>query len=193
MRRASIDRQTAETTISATWDLDSSGGADISTGIGFFDHMLSALAVHSGTAMQVRCAGDLEVDTHHSSEDVGIVLGQVLNQALGERRGIERFGHMACPLDEALVMATVDLSGRPGLVYDLQPSAPSLGAWERESIREFFAALVDHGRITLHLHQVCGNNSHHIVEAAFKAMARALRQAIAITGAGIPSTKGSLV
>ncbi len=193
MRRAHIERQTAETSISATWELDSPGNADISTGIGFLDHMLSALAVHSNTALMLRCSGDLEVDTHHSTEDVGIVLGQALNQALGERRGIERFGHMACPLDEALVMATVDLSGRPGLVYDLRPAAPSLGAWERESIRELFAALVDHGRITLHLHQVCGDNSHHIVEAAFKALARALRQAIAVTGSGIPSTKGSLV
>ncbi|MFW5752556.1 MAG: imidazoleglycerol-phosphate dehydratase HisB [Planctomycetota bacterium] len=191
-RSATVERRTAETAITASWNLDVAGEATIETGIGFFDHMLAALAKHSGTTLAVTCSGDLHVDGHHTSEDVGIALGQALRQALGERAGVERFGHIACPLDEALVSASVDLSGRPCLVYALSPAAPMLGGWDRELVPEFFGALCDHARITLHLHQICGENSHHIVEAAFKACARALRQAIAITGTGIPSTKQAL-
>ena len=191
-RSATINRETKETQITATWDLDAHGSSQIETGIGFLDHMLEALAKHSGTSLQVQCSGDLHIDGHHTTEDVGIVLGQCLREALGDRKGVERFGHMAVPLDEALVQSTLDLSGRAYLVYDLQVPAPMLGAWDTELIPEFFGGLVDNAKCCLHLHQVCGRNSHHIVEAAFKATARALRQAIQITGSEIPSTKGSL-
>ena len=191
-RSATINRETKETQITATWDLDGNGGSQIETGIGFLDHMLEALAKHSGTSLNVQCTGDLHIDGHHTTEDVGIVLGQCLREALGDRKGVERFGHMAVPLDEALVQSTLDLSGRAYLVYDLQVPAPMLGAWDTELIPEFFGGLVDNAKCCLHLHQVCGRNSHHIVEAAFKATARALRQAIKITGSEIPSTKGSL-
>ena len=191
-RTATVARKTRETDIVCTWDLDGIGAGVVSTGIGFLDHMLEALAKHSGTTIAVRCQGDLHIDGHHTTEDIGIVLGQCLRQALGERVGVERFGHMACPLDEALVTATVDLSGRPYLVYDLTPAAGMLGTWDTELITEFFGALTDHGRFCLHLHQLHGRNSHHIVEAGFKAFARALRQAIKVTGSGVPSTKGSL-
>jgi len=195
-RTATVARKTRETDIACTWDLDATATATatgtIATGIGFLDHMLEALAKHSGTAIAVRCQGDLHIDGHHTTEDIGIVLGQCLRQAMGERVGVERFGHMACPLDEALVTATVDLSGRPYLVYDLNPGAGMLGTWDTELITEFFGALTDHGRFCLHLHQLHGRNSHHIVEAGFKAFARALRQAITVTGSGVPSTKGCL-
>lgn len=191
-RTATISRTTRETAITATWDLDQAGEAKISTGIGFFDHMLEALAKHSGTTLNVTCKGDLHVDGHHTTEDVGIVLGQCLRQALGDRAGIERFGHMACPLDEALATATIDISGRPYLVYELRPTAPLLGTWATELVPEFFAALADNARICIHLHQQAGVNSHHVVEAGFKAFARALRQALRVSGSGVPSTKGML-
>ncbi len=191
-RTASVSRKTKETDITVRWDLDVAGAGTIATGIGFLDHMLEALAKHSGTTLAVTCRGDLHIDGHHTSEDIGIVMGQALRQALGDRAGVERFGHMLCPLDEALVSATVDLSGRPYLVYDLKPKAAMLGTWDTELITEFFGGLTDHARVCLHLHQLHGRNSHHIVEAAFKAFARALRMAIRVTGAGVPSTKGSL-
>lgn len=191
-RSATVKRKTKETDITATWDLDHAGPATIATGIGFLDHMLEALGKHSGTTLSVKCTGDLHIDGHHTTEDVGIVLGQCLREALGERMGIERFGHLACPLDEALVTATVDISGRPYLVYELKPEAAMLGSWAVELVPEFFGGLTDHARICLHLHQHTGRNSHHIVEAAFKATARALRQAIRITGTELPSTKGLL-
>jgi imidazoleglycerol-phosphate dehydratase len=191
-RSATVTRTTKETSITVTWGLDACGPASISSGIGFLDHMLEALAKHSGTTLSVACQGDLHIDGHHTTEDIGIVMGQVLRQALGERTGIERFGHIACPLDEALVEATIDISGRPYLVYDLQPPAAALGTWATELVPEFFGGLTDHARICLHLHQRAGRNTHHIVEAAFKATARALRQAIRITGSEVPSTKGSL-
>ncbi len=191
-RTATIARKTRETDIACTWDLDGAAGGTIATGIGFLDHMLEALAKHSGTAIHVRCQGDLHIDGHHTTEDIGIVLGQCLRQALGDRLGVERFGHMVCPLDEALVSATVDLSGRPYLAYDLRPTAGMLGSWDTQLIPEFFGALTDHGRFCLHLHELHGRNSHHVVEAGFKAFARALRQAIKVTGSGVPSTKGSL-
>lgn len=190
-RSGQITRHTSETRISATWDLDATG-SEIATGIGFFDHMLDALARHSGTRIVVACEGDLHVDGHHTSEDVGIALGCCLREALGDRRGVERFGHIACPLDEALVQGTVDLSGRAYLVYRVDPPASRIGAWDTELVPEFFQGLVGNAQICLHLHQVCGRNSHHLVEAAFKAAGRALRQAIAITGDAVPSTKGVL-
>src|ERR1043165_5268128 len=191
-RSATVSRTTKETDIAVTWDLDRAAPAEVSTGIGFLDHMLDALGKHSGTTLKVRCKGDLHIDGHHTTEDVGIVMGQCLKQALGERVGIERFGNMACPLDEGLVTATLDISGRPSLVYDLKPEAAMLGTWAVELVPEFFGGLTDHARICLHLHQQCGRNTHHIVEAAFKATARALRQAIRVTGTELPSTKGLL-
>ena len=191
-RTATVTRKTRETDISATWDLDHAGAARVSTGIGFLDHMLEALGKHSGTSLTVSCTGDLHIDGHHTTEDVGIVLGQCLREALGERLGIERFGHIACPLDEALATATVDISGRPYLVYDLRPEAAMLGTWATELVPEFFGGLTDNARICVHLHQLHGRNSHHIVEAGFKAFARALRQAIRVTGTELPSTKGLL-
>ncbi len=191
-RRATVKRATKETDISVTWDLDQAGRSTVSTGIGFFDHMLEALAKHSGTTLTIAAKGDLHIDGHHTSEDVGIVLGKCLREALGDRHGIERFGHIACPLDEALVEATVDISGRPYLVYDLRPKAAHIGAWDTELVTEFFGGLTDNARICVHLHQLHGRNSHHIVEAGFKAFARSLRQAIRITGSGVPSTKGVL-
>ena len=191
-RSATITRHTKETQIEATWDFDSTGESQISTGIGFFDHMLEALAKHSGTTLQIKAVGDLHVDGHHTTEDVGIVLGQILREAMGDRKGVERFGHMTVPLDEALVAATLDLSGRPYLVYDLQPQAAMLGTWATELVPEFFGALSDNGRCCIHLHQLAGRNTHHVVEAAFKAFARALRQAIRISGDELPTTKGLL-
>ncbi len=192
VRAASATRTTRETDITASWDLDRAAAAEVATGIGFFDHMLDALGKHSGTALKVRAKGDLHIDGHHTSEDVGIALGQCLRDALGDRVGIERFGHMACPLDEALVEATVDISGRPYLAYDLSMPAARLGEWDTELVSEFFGGLVDSARICVHLHQRCGRNSHHIVEAGFKAFARALRQAVRVTGTDVPSTKGML-
>ncbi|MCK6490926.1 MAG: imidazoleglycerol-phosphate dehydratase HisB [Planctomycetes bacterium] len=191
-RSASVTRTTRETDIRVSWDLDRSAPSSIATGIGFFDHMLEALAKHSGTTLAVSCKGDLHIDGHHTSEDVGLAMGQALRQALGDRAGIERFGHIACPLDEALVEAAIDISGRPWLTYALDLPAAMLGGWDAELPREFFAGLSGEARLCLHLHQRAGVNSHHIIEAAFKATARALRQAIAITGEGIPSTKGML-
>jgi imidazoleglycerol-phosphate dehydratase len=191
-RTATIARKTRETDITATWDLDTSGPVTVSTGIGFLDHMLEALAKHSGTAIRLECKGDLHIDGHHTTEDCGIVLGQCLRQALADRAGIERFGHIACPLDEALVEAVVDISGRGWLTYELAPPAAAVGGLATELVPEFFGALADQACITLHLHQRAGRNSHHIVEAGFKSFARALRQAIKVTGTGTPSTKGML-
>lgn len=191
-RSATISRKTKETDIQATWDLDRAAPADVSTGIGFLDHMIEALGKHSGTAIRLSCKGDLHIDGHHTVEDCGIVLGQCLREALGDRSGIERFGHLTCPLDEALVAATVDISGRPYLVYGLTPPASAIGDLATELVPEFFGALAGEARLCLHVHQLHGRNSHHIVEAAFKAFARALRQAVKVTGEGVPSTKGML-
>lgn len=192
MRTATVTRTTKETDISVTWNLDQAGPSAISTGIGFFDHMLEALAKHSGTTLAVRGTGDLHIDGHHTTEDVGIVMGQALRQALGDRVGIERFGHIACPLDEALVQATLDISGRGYLVYELHPPAGLIGTWDTELVREYFGGFVEHAKCCVHLHQLQGRNSHHIVEAGFKAFARAVRQAIRVTGNDVPSTKGVL-
>ena len=193
-RSATIVRKTRETDLTATWDLDApaAGVGGIATGIGFLDHMLEALARHSGTSIRLSCTGDLHIDGHHTTEDCGLVLGQCLRQALGDRAGIERFGSISCPLDEALVAAAIDISGRGWLTYELAPPAAAIGGLATELVPEFFAALADQACITVHLHQVCGRNSHHLVEAAFKAFARALRQAIRVSGGGVPSTKGML-
>ncbi|WP_227285149.1 imidazoleglycerol-phosphate dehydratase HisB [Boseongicola sp. H5] len=195
MRSAKITRKTAETDISVEINLDGSGAYDNQTGVGFFDHMLDQLARHALIDMKVRCAGDLHIDDHHSVEDVGIALGQALTQALGDKRGIRRYGACLLPMDDALVRAALDLSGRPYLVWNLEMPTARIGTFDTELVREFFQALATHGGITLHVDGLHGINSHHIAEAAFKAVARALREAVEIDprkADAVPSTKGSL-
>jgi imidazoleglycerol-phosphate dehydratase len=193
-RRARIERKTRETDVVLAIDLDGSGRSSVATGIGFLDHMLAALSTHSGIDLDVRCRGDLHVDAHHSVEDVGIVLGQALRQALGDKKGVVRFGHAYVPLDEALSRAVVDLSGRPWLHFGVQWKAQRVGDMPTELFEDFFWALVDHGRFNLHLDVVRGRNAHHVAETLFKATARALRMAVSLDPrtAGVPSTKGSL-
>ena len=195
MRRATISRQTAETEITVTLDLDGTGRYDNKTGVGFFDHMLDQLARHALIDMTVRCKGDLHIDDHHSVEDVGIALGQALTQAMGDKKGIRRYGECALPMDDAQIRCALDLSGRPFLVWNVIFPTQKIGQFDTELVREFFQALSTHGGITLHLDQVHGVNSHHIAEAAFKACARALRDALDIDprkADAIPSTKGIL-
>lgn len=194
-RTASASRKTAETSIELALDLDGTGASDVSTGVGFFDHMLCALSRHSLVDLDLRVEGDTWVDDHHTVEDTGIVLGQALREALGDKRGIRRFGSCMVPLDEALVMAAVDISGRGELFWDVPISAQKVGTFDTELGHEFFAGLARDAGITLHLRLVCGENAHHILEATFKAFARALREAVEpdFRSAGaIPSTKGSL-
>jgi len=193
-RRARIERKTRETDIVLAIDLDGAGQSRVATGIGFLDHMLTALSTHSGIDLDARCRGDLHVDAHHSVEDVGIVLGQALRQALGDKKGVVRFGHAYVPLDEALSRAVVDLSGRPWLHFGVQWKAQKIGDMPTELFEDFFWALVDHGRFNLHLDVLRGRNAHHVAETLFKATARALRMAVALDArtAGVPSTKGSL-
>jgi imidazoleglycerol-phosphate dehydratase len=193
-RRAIQSRKTRETSIQLFLDLDGAGAAEIHTGIGFFDHMLTALAMHARFDLKIDCKGDLEVDPHHTVEDVGIVLGQALDQALGERAGILRFGHAYVPLDEALSRAVVDLAGRSYLRYVAPFPSAQVGTLPTELIEDFFRALADNGRLALHLELLNGRNSHHIAESLFKATARALATAAALDprAAGVPSTKGTL-
>ena len=193
-RTAKAVRGTSETDIGISVDLDGTGVADVETGIGFFDHMLTALARHSLVDLTVRAKGDLEVDDHHTVEDTGIVLGQALREALGDKRGIRRFGSVMVPLDEALVMAAVDISGRGELYWDVPIGPAKVGTFDTELGHEFFAGLAREAGITLHLRLVCGTNAHHTLEAAFKAAARALREAVEPDPRveGVPSTKGSL-
>ncbi len=193
-RRARVERRTRETDIVLELALDGEGRSEVATGIGFLDHMLASLATHARFDLQVRCRGDLHVDAHHSVEDVGIVLGQALKQALGDKAGIARFGHAYCPLDEALTRAVVDLSGRPWLHFGVAFRAQKVGDLPTELFEDFFWALVDHGRFNLHLDLLRGRNAHHIAETLFKASARALAMAVARDArqAGVPSTKGSL-
>lgn len=195
MRKAEITRKTAETEITVRIDLDGTGQYDNRTGVGFFDHMLDQLARHSLIDMEVRCDGDLHIDDHHSVEDTGIAIGQALAQALGDKRGIRRYGACLLPMDDALVRAALDLSGRPYLVWNVELPMPKIGTFDTELVREFFQALSTHGGITLHVDALHGFNSHHIAEAAFKAVARALREAVetdARKADAIPSTKGAL-
>lgn len=194
-RRATVRRTTGETDITLTIDLDGSGRVDVETGVGFFDHMLCALARHSMIDLTLRVKGDTCVDDHHTVEDTGIVMGQALHEALGDKRGIRRFGSVMVPLDEALVMAAVDISGRGELFWDVPIGPSKVGSFDTELGHEFFAGLARDAGITLHLRLVCGENAHHILEATFKAFARALREAVEpdFRSAGaIPSTKGSL-
>jgi imidazoleglycerol-phosphate dehydratase len=193
-RQGRVERKTRETDIRLVLDLDGSGRAKASTGIGFFDHMLTALAKHGHFDLEVRCKGDLHVDAHHSVEDVGIALGQALRQALGDKRGIVRFGHAYVPLDEALSRCVIDLSGRPWLHFGVEFKARQIGTMPTELFEDFFWALADHGRLNIHLDVIRGRNGHHIAETLFKATARALSMAVALDPRvkDVPSTKGSL-
>ncbi|MEO0668683.1 MAG: imidazoleglycerol-phosphate dehydratase HisB [Pseudomonadota bacterium] len=195
MRSHTITRTTAETDISVTLIIDGTGRYDNQTGVGFFDHMLDQLARHALIDMEVRCAGDLHIDDHHTVEDVGIAIGQALTAAMGDKTGIRRYGSCLLPMDDALLRAALDLSGRPFLVWNVDLPTPKIGTFDTELVREFFQALSTHGGITLHVDMLHGLNSHHIAEAAFKAVARALRDALEVDprrADAIPSTKGAL-
>jgi imidazoleglycerol-phosphate dehydratase len=193
-RQGSVERKTRETDIRLRLDLDGEGKSTIATGIGFFDHMLTAFSTHGRFDMELRCKGDLHVDAHHSVEDVGIALGQALREALGDKRGIARFGHAYVPLDEALSRCVIDLSGRPYLHYDVTFKARQIGEMPTELFEDFFWALADHGRLNVHLEAIRGRNAHHIAETLFKSAARALSMAVARDPRvkSVPSTKGSL-
>jgi imidazoleglycerol-phosphate dehydratase len=195
MRKASITRTTAETDIAVKIDLDGTGSYANSTGVGFFDHMLDQLARHALIDMTVTATGDLHIDDHHTVEDTGIALGQALAKAMGDKRGIRRYGSCLLPMDDALVRAALDLSGRPFLVWNVPMPTAKIGTFDTELVREFFQALSTHGGITLHVDMLHGVNSHHIAEAAFKAVARALRDALEVDprkADAVPSTKGTL-
>ncbi|SPH20716.1 Imidazoleglycerol-phosphate dehydratase [Ascidiaceihabitans donghaensis] len=195
MRQATITRTTAETEISVTVNLDGTGVYDNQTGVGFFDHMLDQLARHSLIDMTIRAKGDTHIDDHHTVEDTGIALGQALTQALGDKRGIVRYGSCLLPMDDAQVRTALDLSARPYLIWNVDMPTQKIGAFDTELVREFFTALATHGGITLHIDMLHGFNSHHIAEATFKSVARALRQAVEVDprkSGDIPSTKGAL-
>ncbi len=195
MRTATIARKTAETDIDIDIDIDGTGAYDNQTGVGFFDHMLDQLSRHALIDMKIRATGDLHIDDHHTVEDTGIALGQALAQALGDKRGIRRYGACALPMDDAQVRAALDLSGRPYLVWNVDMPAAKIGTFDTELVREFFQAVATHGGITLHVDLIHGLNAHHIAEAAFKAVARALRDAVETDprkGDTVPSTKGML-
>ena len=195
MRRATLTRKTTETDISVELNLDGIGAYDNQTGVGFFDHMLDQLSRHALIDMTVRCSGDLHIDDHHTVEDVGIAIGQALAQAVGDKRGIARYGACLLPMDDALVRAALDLSGRPFLVWNVALPTAKIGTFDTELVREFFQALSTHAGITLHVDMLNGLNSHHIAEATFKSVARALRMALEAdprSASVIPSTKGAL-
>jgi imidazoleglycerol-phosphate dehydratase len=196
MRSASVERNTRETSVAVTVDLDGAGRAEISTGIGFFDHMLDQIARHAPIDLVVAAKGDLHIDGHHTIEDVGLALGQAIDRALGDRKGIARYGDAHTPLDEALTRVVVDISGRPFLVYDVVFPAQKIGDFDTEMMREFFQAVAVQARIGLHIDCLRGVNSHHIAESAFKGFARAFGKAAAIdprrSQGEAPSTKGTL-
>ncbi|KIN64044.1 Imidazoleglycerol-phosphate dehydratase [Sulfitobacter noctilucicola] len=195
MRTTALTRTTAETDVSVEINLDGSGAYDNQTGIGFFDHMLDQLARHSLIDMTIRAKGDLHIDDHHTVEDVGITLGQALTAALGDKRGIRRYGACLLPMDDALVRTALDLSARPFLIWNVALPTDRIGTFDTELVREFFQALSTHGGITLHVDMLHGLNSHHIAEATFKSVARALRDAVEVDprkADAIPSTKGAL-
>ena len=188
-----ITRATRETRIEVRVDLDGAGRSHVATGVPFFDHMLDQLGRHGRLDLTVTADGDLEIDAHHTVEDVGIALGQALAEAWGERTGVERFGDATVPIDEALTRVAIDLSGRPYLVWDCTVPIEVIGTtFETSLVKHFFEAVVANARITLHVHNLSGDNTHHIFESVFKAVAVALRRAVAVTGAGTPSTKGVL-
>jgi imidazoleglycerol-phosphate dehydratase len=194
MRQAEVSRKTKETSVSLQLDLDGAGRGEIRTGLGFLDHMLDLLARHSGVDLTVKAAGDLEVDDHHLVEDVGLVLGQAIAQALGAKEGIARYGWAVVPMDESLVMCALDLGGRPYLAYELTPPARRIKSFDVDLVEEFFRAVSNAGGMNIHLRQLAGRNSHHIVEAGVKSFARALGQAVEVSPRvrGVPSTKGVL-
>lgn len=195
MRSATITRKTAETDITVTLDLDGTGSYDNRTGVGFLDHMLDQLARHALIDLRVRATGDLHIDDHHTAEDTGIAIGQALAQAMGDKRGIRRYGACHLPMDDAQIRAALDLSGRAFLVWNVEFPTEKIGSFDTELVREFFQAFSTHGGITLHVDRLHGFNSHHIAEAAFKAVARALRDALETDprkAGDIPSTKGTL-
>ena len=191
-RQAELRRETKETTIALALTVDGTGATSISTGIAFFDHMLEQLAKHAGFDLEIEAKGDLDVDLHHTVEDVGIVLGTALREALSERRGVRRFANALVPLDEALVQVALDLSGRPFLVYAVDPISEWIGTFDPQLAEEFWKGFVDGARVTLHLRSLSGKNGHHVIEASFKGVARALRDAVKIEGDDVPSTKGTL-
>ena len=195
MRQAEIERRTQETAIQVALDLDGTGARQIATGVGFFDHMLDQLARHSLIDMRISAKGDTHIDDHHTVEDTGIALGQALTRALGDKRGIRRYGSFHLAMDDTLVRVALDLSARPWLGWNLPFPTERIGSFDTELVREFFQALSTHGGITLHVDLIRGANSHHIAEAAFKALARALREAVEPDprlGDALPSTKGML-
>lgn len=195
MRTASIDRKTAETDIALTLNLDGSGKSQIDTGCGFLDHMLTLFASHGKFDLTVKCKGDTYVDDHHTAEDIGICLGQAFSKALGDKKGIRRYGDIILPMDEALILSAVDLSGRGLLNFDMSIPTFKVGTFDTELVEEFWLAFVRTCACTLHIKQLSGKNSHHIIEGAFKSVARSLREAVAVDTAfadEIPSTKGVL-
>lgn len=194
MRSAQVERETAETQIAVSLDLDGTGNFAGTTGIGFFDHMLNLFACHSGIDVTLHVHGDLDVDTHHTLEDLAIVMGDALTKALGDKRGIHRYGLFYCPMDEALTRVIIDLSGRPYLVFDVSLGVERIGDFETEMLREFLYAFAVHGKMNLHVTNLYGANAHHIVESVFKGLGHALQEAVRMEGDGtaILSTKGVL-
>lgn len=195
MRTAEIKRKTAETDISLSLNIDGSGRSNIKTGAGFLDHMLTLFAKHSGFDLDVNCDGDTYVDYHHTAEDIGIALGNAFDNAIGDKKGIARYGNMILPMDESLVLSAVDISGRSYLVYDLEIPTQKVGDFDTELVEEFFRAFSANAKINLHIKKLAGSNSHHIIEGAFKSVARSLRAAVKIDpdfANDIPSTKGVL-
>jgi imidazoleglycerol-phosphate dehydratase len=195
MRKASIDRQTTETRISATVDLDGTGAYDVRTGVGFLDHMLEQLSRHSLIDLSLKAEGDLHIDFHHTAEDSGIAIGQAVAKALGDRKGIRRYASLHLPMDGTLTRAAIDVSGRPFLVWKVNFTAPKIGDFDTELVREWFQAFAMNAGVTLHVETLYADNNHHIAESCFKALARALREAIEIDPRQkdrIPSTKGTL-
>jgi imidazoleglycerol-phosphate dehydratase len=191
-RRAEQHRSTKETTVDLVLDLDGGGDASASTGIPFFDHMLEQLGKHAGFDLRIESVGDLEVDTHHTIEDTGIVLGTAFKNAIGDKVGVRRFASGLFPLDEALVEIALDLSGRPFIVYDVEPVAEWIGTFDPQLAEEFWRAFAFAAGITLHMRSISGRNGHHVIEASFKGAARCLRDAARVEGTGLPSTKGAL-
>jgi len=191
-RSSQQHRETKETKIDLALDLDGAGQASASTGIPFFDHMLEQLGKHSGWELRIEAEGDLEIDAHHTIEDVGIVLGTALREALGDKAGVRRFANAVVPLDEALVQVALDLSGRPFLVYEVDPRSEWIGTFDPQLAEEFWRAFAFAAGITLHMRSLSGKNGHHIIEASFKGVARSLRDAVKIEGTDVPSTKGAL-
>ncbi|MGI6730489.1 MAG: imidazoleglycerol-phosphate dehydratase HisB [Anaerovoracaceae bacterium] len=192
MREGTISRETKETNIKLTLNLDGEGDYEINTGVGFFDHMLTAFSVHSGFDLKVKCTGDLEVDCHHTIEDIGIVLGAAFKEALSDKKGIARYGNFTVPMDEALAMCTADISGRPYIVFNAEFGDYRLGDMDTAMVEEFFRAFALNAGITLHINLFYGKNDHHKVEAIFKAFAHSLKQAVKLEGDGILSSKGSI-